>query len=176
MRKPEFGVTQVVTIVPEANAVTRIAQFCEMTTALECIAEALRAWAEEHGITLAFIESGKPSHNAYIERSNRTFCYERLDAWDLTSLAEVRAASEEGRLSYDTGGARDSLRCVPPTPYSPAESYQRPPGRFALVRSTVKLTPRSPLKHSDSVSIRSALMDSWEEVHQSDKSNPGRTS
>jgi putative transposase len=85
----------------------------------EFIAEALRAWAEEHGITLAFIEAGKPNQNAYIERFNRTFRHEVLDAWVFTSLAEVRAVSEEWRLSYNTERAHDSLGSVPPLTFLP---------------------------------------------------------
>lgn len=85
----------------------------------EFIAEALRVWAEQHGITLAFIEAGKPNQNAYIERFNRTFRHEVLDAWVFTSLAEVRAVSEEWRLSYNTERAHDSLGSVPPLTFLP---------------------------------------------------------
>jgi putative transposase len=85
----------------------------------EFIAEALRAWAEERDITLAFIEAGKPNQNAYIERFNRTIRHEVLDAWVFTSLAEVRAVSEEWRLSYNTERAHDSLGSVPPLTFLP---------------------------------------------------------
>mgnify|MGYP002777148869 FL=1 len=85
----------------------------------EFIAEALRVWAEQHGITLAFIEAGKPNQNAYIERFNRTFRHEVLDAWVFTSLAEVRAVSEEWRHRYNTERAHDSLGSVPPLTFLP---------------------------------------------------------
>jgi putative transposase len=85
----------------------------------ECIAEALRAWCAEHGITLAFIEPGKPDQNAYIERVNRTCRHEVLDAWVFTSLDEVRAVSEDWRQRYNTERAHDSLGSVPPLTFLP---------------------------------------------------------
>jgi len=85
----------------------------------EFIAEALRAWSATHGIALAFIEPGKPNQNAYIERFNRSFRHEVLDAWVFTSLAEVRAVSEEWRHRYNTERAHDSLGSVPPLTFLP---------------------------------------------------------
>lgn len=52
-------------------------------------------WAEQRGLALAFIEAGRPNQNAYIERLNCAFRHEDFDVWVFTSLAEVRAASEE---------------------------------------------------------------------------------
>ena len=47
----------------------------------ELISHKLEAWAGKHGVKLAFIQPGKPSQNAYIERFNRTFRAEILDAY-----------------------------------------------------------------------------------------------
>src|SRR5690606_40005568 len=41
----------------------------------EYVSEALKGWAEQQGITLQFIQPGKPQQNAYIERYNRTVRY-----------------------------------------------------------------------------------------------------
>jgi putative transposase len=38
----------------------------------EFISTTLDEWAEEHGIELEFIQPGKPTHNSYVERFNRT--------------------------------------------------------------------------------------------------------
>lgn len=85
----------------------------------EFIAETLRAWCAVRGIALAFIEPGKPNQNAYIERFNRTFREEVLDAWVFTTLAEVRAITEDWRQRYNTERAHESLGDVPPLSFLP---------------------------------------------------------
>ena len=46
----------------------------------ELTADAFVDWAEEHGVKLLFIQPGKPNQNAFIERFNRSFRQEVLDA------------------------------------------------------------------------------------------------
>lgn len=45
----------------------------------EFISRAMQHWCEEHNIRLQFIQKGKPTQNAYIERFNRTFRTEVLN-------------------------------------------------------------------------------------------------
>jgi putative transposase len=97
----------------------------------EFIAEALRAWCEPRGIHLAFIEPGKPNQNAYIERFNRSFREEVLDAWVFTSLAEVRAISEDWRHRYNTERPHESLGNVPPLTFLP-RSTSAPESTFRM--------------------------------------------
>ena len=85
----------------------------------EFIAEALREWCAQHGITLTFIQPGKPNQNAYIERFNRSFRHEVLNAWVFTSLEEVRDISEDWRQRYNTERSHDSLGNVPPLTFLP---------------------------------------------------------
>ena len=85
----------------------------------EFIAEAVRAWCEARGITLAYIEPGKPNQNAYVERFNRSFRGEVLDAWVFTTLAKVRVVSEEWRHCYHTERSHESLGNVPPLTFLP---------------------------------------------------------
>ena len=44
----------------------------------EHVSGTLMEWAENRGITLAYIQPGKPQHNAYVERCNRTVRHEWL--------------------------------------------------------------------------------------------------
>jgi putative transposase len=68
----------------------------------ELIAAALSTWCETHGIVLHHIAPGKPNQNAFIERFNKTYRTEVLDAWVFTSLAEVRQVTEEWLEMYNT--------------------------------------------------------------------------
>ncbi len=85
----------------------------------EFLAETLRAWCEQHGIEQRFIQPGKPNQNAYIERFNRSYRNEILNAWIFTSLDEVRELSEAWRVRYNTEWSHDSLGDVPPLSFLP---------------------------------------------------------
>ncbi len=61
----------------------------------------------------------EPSQNAFIERFNRTYRYEILDAFVFESLADVRALTTDFLLNYNTRRPHDSLGRVPPLTFLP---------------------------------------------------------
>ncbi|AKC15766.1 transposase (plasmid) [Escherichia coli] len=56
----------------------------------EFISLALAEWAEMHSVKLKFIQPGKPTQNAFIERFNRAYRTEILDFYLFRTLNEVR--------------------------------------------------------------------------------------
>lgn len=56
----------------------------------EYISGTLSRWAQKHGITLEFIQPGKPQQNAYIERYNRTVRYDWLSQHLFDSIEQVQ--------------------------------------------------------------------------------------
>jgi putative transposase len=60
----------------------------------EFIAHAFTEWCEERKIDLYYIEPGEPDQNAFVERLNRTYREEVLDAY----LFEPRPATRQPRL------------------------------------------------------------------------------
>lgn len=46
----------------------------------EFISKELKAWCDNNGIILQFIQPGKPMQNGYVERLNRTFREDVLNA------------------------------------------------------------------------------------------------
>ncbi len=61
----------------------------------EFLVDAMKEWALQHRVHIHFIEPDKPNQNVYMERFNKSFRTEVLDAWVFASLDEVRDVSEQ---------------------------------------------------------------------------------
>lgn len=83
----------------------------------EFISHLLQQWCESHGITLQYIQPGKPTQNAYIERKNGSIRRELLNAYLFNSLSEVRTMSEEWRIDYNTERPHKALGYLSPDKY-----------------------------------------------------------
>lgn len=88
----------------------------------ELISQRLENWAKERQIELLHIQPGKPAHtvpvsfreNAYIERFNRTYREEVLDAYLFDTLQEVRLITEKWMEDYNTIRPHEALQGVSP--------------------------------------------------------------
>ena len=74
----------------------------------ELTADAFADWAEKNGVMLLFIQPGKPSQNAFIERFNRSFRQEVLDAWLFNAISEVQDAADAWLTDYNEYRPNDS--------------------------------------------------------------------
>ena len=80
----------------------------------ELISAKLVGWCEKQGVKLHYIQPGKPTQNAYIERFNRTYRTEVLNAHLFGSLSEVREITHEWMTSYNDERPHDALGNLPP--------------------------------------------------------------
>ena len=75
----------------------------------EFISQKLDQWCKEHQITLAFIQPGKPTQNAYIERLNGSMRQELLNAYVFKTLEEVRTKTQQWMHDYNHHRPHKSL-------------------------------------------------------------------
>jgi putative transposase len=84
----------------------------------ELISKRLESWAKEKHIELLHIQPGKPAQNAYIERFNRTYREEVLDAYLFDDLQEVRYITENWLETYNTIRPHEALQGLPPRQFA----------------------------------------------------------
>jgi len=85
----------------------------------ELTAEAFVEWCTAQRIAIGYIQPGKPDQNAYIERFNRTYRTEVLNAHLFESLAELRVITDAWLEVYNRKRPHDSLGRVPPLTFLP---------------------------------------------------------
>ena len=84
----------------------------------ELISQRLESWAREKNIELLHIQPGKPAQNAYIERFNRTYREEVLDAYLFDDLQEVRYITERWLEDYNTIRPHEALQGLAPRQFA----------------------------------------------------------
>lgn len=92
----------------------------------EMISEAVKNWADRHGVRLQFIQPGRPMQNGLIERFNRSYRDEILDAYLFETLEDVRDCTRDWLWRYNNRRTHDSLDGKTPAEYD----------RFALLRES----------------------------------------
>ena len=80
----------------------------------EYISQALVDWANEQQITLMYIQPGKPTQNAYIERFNRTVRHEWLDMHLFESIEHAQNLATEWLWTYNNERPNSGIGGVPP--------------------------------------------------------------
>jgi len=74
-------------------------------------------WCHKHRIEIRYIQPGKPTQNAFIERFNRSYRAEVLDARIFNNLIEVRETTSEWIEHYNNKRPHESLENLSPMQY-----------------------------------------------------------
>jgi len=80
----------------------------------ELISRNFLEWAQKHEVLLRYIEPGKPSQNAFIERFNRSYREEVLDINLFTTVDEAQEISDEWLATYNHYRPHESLHNLSP--------------------------------------------------------------
>lgn len=83
------------------------------------VSQAFTEWAAAWRIAVRYIQPGKPNRNAFIERFNRTYRTEVLDAHLFANLQQVQAITEQLLIDYNEYRPHESLGGLPPVHFMP---------------------------------------------------------
>ena len=117
--EPYFSITaaRVVSIINRLVKENRRPMAIRVDNGPEFIAEVLKVWCSDNDIELQFIQPGRPMQNGYIERFNRSYRQDVLDANLFSNLTEVKILSDEFEEDYNFHRPHDSLGDIPPVEY-----------------------------------------------------------
>ena len=102
------------------RALERIIEWRGKPDALRCdngpeyISKELEEWTTKQQITLMFIQPGKPTQNAYIERFNRTARHEWLDLHLFNSVEDAQSLATKWMWQYNNERPHTAIGGIPP--------------------------------------------------------------
>jgi len=83
----------------------------------EFISKEFKDWCLDNGIRIQYTQPGKPMQNGYIERFNRTFRENILDAYLFEDIVQVQILADEWMDDYNYNRPHESLGGVTPDYY-----------------------------------------------------------
>jgi transposase InsO family protein len=100
MKKSRFSDSQILAILKQHEARVPVAEL-----------------SREHNVSTAliYIQPGKPTQNAYIERFNRTARHEWLDLHEFISVAHAQPLATQWLWQYNNERPNTAIGGIPPT-------------------------------------------------------------
>lgn len=127
-------------------------QKIRMDNGPEFIANLAKRWSEANQIDFKYIEPGKPTQNAFIERFNGTFRNGVLNAYIFRNIDELRQVIDQWINDYNHFRPHDALNGLPPVKYRQLHQHETPPAglRFASATPSLHYARRGTLINNQS--------------------------
>lgn len=122
-------------------------QKIRMDNGPEFIAKLAKEWSDMNQIEFKYIQPGKPTQNAYVERFNKSFRDGVLDVYIFESIEDVREQSDIWMKDYNHLRPHDALGGLPPILYREMKRKETelhsapatPPLHEALLKTSMEI-------------------------------------
>jgi putative transposase len=101
-----------------------------MDNSPEFIAKITAAWSEMHGIGFIYIQPGKPTQNAFVERFNGSYRRGVLNKYIFEHIDQVREQTQIWMDDYNHHRPHESLGNIAPVEYAKLNSLGASPKRI----------------------------------------------
>ncbi|MFK7756872.1 MAG: IS3 family transposase [Flavobacteriales bacterium] len=109
-----FPAQRVVRVLEELEEHIGLPKKIRVDNGPEFISNHFSDWCKSKAISIHYIQPGKPMQNGYIERFNRLFREDVLDAYWFEDLEQLRVISDKWRDDYNQNHPHKSLKMMSP--------------------------------------------------------------
>jgi len=109
-----FPAQRVVRVLEELGQTVGLPKKIRVDNGPEFISNYFSEWCESHRIAIHYIQPGKPMQNGFIERFNRLFREDVLDAFWFEDLQQLRIITDKWRDDYNCNHPHKSLGMISP--------------------------------------------------------------
>jgi putative transposase len=96
----------------------------------EFIAHLTNDWSQMHHIEFKYIQPGKPTQNAFVERFNGSYRRGVLNKYIFEDIDQVREQTQIWMNDYNHHRPHDALGKMPPVKYAELNSFGTSPKRI----------------------------------------------
>ena len=132
-----FPAEQLISVMKEVIFFRGKPQSIRVDNGPEFISKIFSNWCNFQGIEIKYIQPGRPVQNAYIERFNRLFREDILDAYIFDNISQLKVLIEKWMDDYNNNHPHSSLNKMSPIKY--AETFSQ---EVNFLRKTNKITDK----------------------------------
>lgn len=114
-----YPARQVVETLEQLEQEIGLPQYIRCDNGPEFISKVFMNWCQSKHIEIKYTQPGKPMQNGYVERFNRFYREDILDAYYFNDIHQLRILSENWREDYNMNHPHDSLAKKSPREFMP---------------------------------------------------------